>query len=88
MSDYRDTIAQRLCKAAQPHLPISVEKFISKFVMDEASPEIKQGMTKFFPAYANEGNLDKDSIEAICFEMYAASPCDFMESEYTIWQLP
>ena len=87
MSGYTDEIAKKLCTAAKNELPISVEEFVSKFVQAGASPEIRQGLELFFPAYAVDYRVDSDAIKALCFDMYAAAPYDFLESETTIWQL-
>lgn len=87
MSGYTENIAQKLCLAAKNELPISTEGFVAKFVQSGVSPEIKQGLELFLPAYVIDGRLDNDSIKTLCFDMYAAAPYDFLESDSTIWQL-
>ena len=87
MTGYSEGIAQKICLAAKKDLPLSIESFVSNFVHSGASPEIRQGLVLFLPAYTVDDRLDNDSIKTLCFDMYAAAPYDFLESESTIWQL-
>lgn len=84
--NYPSGLADRLLRAMGGSC--SIEDFSVRFIRQDLHPEVAEGLRLYLPAYANElGLLDKAEVGALCSDLYASTPYEFVGSWDTLWSV-